>query len=83
MKTLNKKTIEKIWFEKLFYELGQDLLKGKTCENHNDRFSTFTKVFRYVLDKHAPLKTKTIRDNHAPVMTKNLGKANVNRSRLR
>ena len=40
-------------------------------------------VFRYVLDKHAPLKTKTIRGNQAPFMTKNLSNAIMNRSRLK
>ena len=40
-------------------------------------------MFRYVLDKHTPLKTKTIRGNHAPFMTNNLSKAFMNRFRLR
>ena len=52
-------------------------------KDHNDKFSAFTNVFRYVLDKHAPLKTKTIRSNHAPFMIKNLREAIMNRSRLR
>ena len=52
-------------------------------KNHNDKFPAFANVFRYVLDKHAPLETKTIRGNHAPFMTKNLSKAIMNRSRLR
>ena len=25
-------------------------------KDHNDKFSAFTNVFSYVLDKHAPLK---------------------------
>ena len=50
---------------------------------HNDKFSAFTNVFRYVLDKHAPLKTKTIGGSYAQFMTKNLSKAIMNRSRLR
>ena len=43
-------------------------------KDHNDKFSTFTNVFRYVLDKHAPLKTKTIRGNHVPFMTETSAK---------
>ena len=52
-------------------------------KDHNDKFSAFTNVFRYVLDKHAPLKTKAIRGNHAPFITQNLNKTIMNRSRLR
>ena len=39
-------------------------------KDHNDKFLAFTNVFRYVLDKHTPWETKTIRGNHAPFMTK-------------
>ena len=39
-------------------------------KDHDDKFSAFTNALRYVPDKHAPLKTKTIRDNHALFMTK-------------
>ena len=52
-------------------------------KDHNDKLTAFTNVFTYVLDKHQPLETKTIRGNHAPFMTKNLRKAIMNRSRLR
>ena len=40
-------------------------------------------MFRYVLDTHAPLRSKTVRSNRAPFMTKNLSKVIMNRSRLR
>ena len=39
-------------------------------KDHGDKFSAFTNAFRYVPDKHAPLKTNTIRGNHALFMTK-------------
>ena len=39
-------------------------------KDHDDKFSAFTNAFRYVPDKHAPLKTKTIRGNHELFMTK-------------
>ena len=64
-------------------ELDQELPKGEMYKDHNDKFSAFTDVFRYELDKHAPLKTKTIRGNHVPFMIKNIRKAIMNRSRLR
>ena len=35
-----------------------------------------------ILDKHAPLKRKTIRANHAPYMTKDLKKAIMKRTHL-
>ena len=65
------------------YELDQDLLKKEMYKDHNDKFSAFANEFRYVLDKHVPLKTKTIRGNNAPFMIKKLSKAIMNRSRLR
>ena len=49
----------------------------------NDMFTTFTDVFRSVIDKHAPLKTKIVRGNQVPFMTKALSKATLTRSRLR
>ena len=52
-------------------------------KDHNDKFSAFANEFRYVLDKHVPLKTKTIRGNNAPFVIKKLSKAIMNRSRLR
>ena len=65
------------------YELDQDLLKKEMYKDHNDKFSAFANEFRYVLDKHVPLKTKTIRGNNAPFMIKKLSKEIMNRSRLR
>ena len=46
-------------------------------------YSTFSDVFRSVLDRHAPLKRKIIRGNQAPFMTKQLSKVIMNRSKLR
>ena len=69
--------------DKFLFELDQELLKGEMYKGGNDMSSTFTNVFRSVLDKHAPLKTKTLRGNQAPFMTKTLSKAIMTRSRLR
>ena len=46
-------------------------------------YSTFSDVFRSVLDRHASLKRKMIRGNQGPFMTKQLSKAIMNRSKLR
>ena len=46
-------------------------------------YSTFTKVFRLVHDKHAPLKIKKVRGNQGPFMTKALSEAIMNKSKIR
>ena len=46
-------------------------------------YSTFTKVFSLVLDKHAPQKVKKVRENQVPFMTKELSKAIMNQSKIR
>ena len=45
--------------------------------------STFIKVFRLVLDKHAPLEVKKVRGNQGPFMAKELSKAIMNKSKIR
>ena len=37
-------------------------------------YATFTEVFRSVLDRLAPIKSKKVRGNQAPFMTKELSK---------
>ena len=68
---------------KFLFGLDQELLKDKMYKTQNDMFKTFTGVFRLVLDKHAPLKTKIIRRNQVPFMTKAVSKAIITSSRLR
>ena len=64
-------------------DLDQELLKGEMYKSNNEMYSTFTKVFRLVLDEHAPLKVKKVRGNQGPVMTKELSKAIMNNSKIR
>ena len=45
------------------HDLDQELLKGEMYKSNNEMYSTFTKVFKIVLDKHAPLKVKKVRGN--------------------
>ena len=40
-------------------------------------------IFKAVVTKHAPMKSKILRGNNAPFMTKELRKAVMNRSRLK
>ena len=65
------------------FELEHELLKGEMYKRENDMSTSFTNVVRFILDKHAPLKTKITRGNQAPFMTKSLSKAIMTRSRLR
>ena len=65
------------------HDLDQELLKGEMYKSNNEMYSTFTKVFRIVLDKHAPLKVKKVRGNQGPFMTKELSKAIMNKSKIR
>ena len=46
-------------------------------------YELFEMIFIYLLDTHAPMKTKYIRANNAPFMNKVLSKAVMTRSRLR
>ena len=46
-------------------------------------YDEFEGTYLDVLDKHAPMKTKTVRSNVAPYMTKTLRKAIMRRSALK
>ena len=47
-----------------------------------DKYETFEEELLKVLNKHALLKKKLIRENYAPYITKNLHKAIMKRSQL-
>ena len=58
------------------------------CLQYNNDFNVnsyfnFEKVFKYVLDKHAPVKTKFLRGNNQPHVTKELRKPIMLRSKLK
>ena len=65
------------------HDLDQELLKDEMYKSNNEMYSSFTKVFRLVLDKDAPLKVKKVRGNRGPFMTKELSKAIMNKSKIR
>ena len=54
---------------KFLLELDQELLKGKKYNTQMYMFTTFTDIFRSVLDKHVSLKTKTMKGKQAPMGT--------------
>ena len=57
-----------------------------TCMDMNDKeeaYASFKNMFKKVIDKHAPMKSKFIRGTHAPFMNKELSKAIMHRSNWR
>ena len=52
-------------------------------KSNNEMYSTFTKLFKLVLDKHANLKVKKVRESQGPFMTKELCKTIMNKSKTR
>ena len=74
----------KIFNETVFlHDLDQELLNGEMYKRNNKMYSTFTNVFRLVLDKYAPPKVIKVRGNQGPFMTKELSKAIMNKSKIR
>ena len=59
------------------------MIQGEMYKCNNDMYSTFSDIFRSVLDRHAPLKWKMIRGNQGPFTTKRLSKTIMNRCKLR
>ena len=70
---------------KNFFQINfdNDLLRNMSIfYSSNFDYNTFENIFESVLDKHAPLKSKTIRGNEKPHMNKCLKKAIMKRTRL-
>ena len=61
-------------------ELFKSSLQNALNEISRLDYIKFEEVFLETLNKHAPVKQKTIRGNHAPYMTKGLRKAIMRRS---
>ena len=76
----NNKTFNETVF---IHDLDQELLKGEMYKSNNEIYSTFTEVFRLVLDKHTPIKVRKVRGNQGPFMTKERSKAILNKSKIR
>ena len=62
------------------HELYQKLNNDVRCFHDYDIFHS---ILSEVLDKHAPIKKKTLRANHSPFMTKSLRKMIMHRSRCK
>ena len=63
-------------------DLDQILIKGDIYKA-KDPYGKPTNILYSTLEKHAPLKSKTVRGNQAPFMNKELSKAIMEKSRLR
>ena len=63
-------------------ELFKSSLQNALNEISRTDYIKFEEVFLEMLNRHAPVKQKTIRGNHAPCMTKGLRKAIMRRSEL-
>ena len=63
-------------------ELFKSSLQNTSNEINKPDYIKFKEVFLETLNKHAPVKQKSIRGNHAPYMTKGLRKAIMRRSEL-
>ena len=79
LKQMEYRNYKKFNKSKFLLELDQELLKGKKYNTQNYMFTTFTDIFRSVLDKHVSLKTKTMKGKQAPMGTK----VTMTRSRLK
>ena len=63
-----------------FWAELDEILKHDT---NNIEYQHFLNIFIEILNKHAPMKIKYLRENHGKFMTKGLRKAIMKRSRLR
>ena len=63
---------------KFLHDLDQEMIKGSLYQ-HEEAFAVFSSVFRDLIDRHAPLKQKTVRGNNTPYLTKQLNKAILDR----
>ena len=74
----NTKKIDENAFRKDINEM-----EFKKLYEEEEPFDTLTRTFQMVIERHAPLKKKTIRGNQEPHMSKKLSKAIMTRSRIR
>lgn len=81
-KNINYRDYKNFDQDKFLHELDQEMIKGNFY-NSDSPYNDFSKLFKTVSDKHAPLKQKKVRGNHAPFMTKELRKTIMDRSRLK
>ena len=67
---------------KFCHDLDQILVKGDLFKA-KDPYNKLTNILYNTLEKHTPLKSKTVIENQAPFMNKKLSKGIMEKSRLR
>ena len=89
LKTFIQKQTPNIIRYRDYKNINNDIFRSQLAEcidkmkKDEINYENLEKVCINLLDKHAPLKDKTLRANQAPFMTKVLSKAIMTRSRLR
>ena len=80
---LPPKSIKYRCYKKFEISVFENDLATKLLGISPNDYSLFEKSFNEILDKHAPLKVKTIRGNNKPFINKDLRKAIATRTRLK
>ena len=67
-----------------YRKFNEGVFRGELGEatQESNNWSDFESMYLKVLDKHAPIKQKTVRANHAPYVTKEIRKAIMKRTQL-
>ena len=81
-KTIKYRSYKTYDKQNFLHELDQRLIQGDIYKT-DDSYSKLAEILSEVLEKHASLKTKTIRGNQAPFMNKNLSKVIMTKSKIR
>ena len=61
-----------VYKEEFLHEFIFELSKGAIYKYKDNQYDILTSIFRMVLDKRAPFKSKKIRGNQAPFMSQEL-----------
>ena len=67
---------------KFLHDLDQEIIKG-SLHQQDVAFAVFSSVYKDLVDRHAPLKQKTVRGNKTPYLTKQLNKAILDRPEIK
>ena len=80
-KTFTYRNTKDINWEKFKHDISQ--IPMNEINRFDSKFAGFTTFFESIVERHAPIKSKTIRGNNKAFMNKELTKAIQNKSRIR
>ena len=80
---INYRNYKDFKLEEFRKDLHLEINKLQASKTDILSYRQFEEAFNEVVEKHAPMKKKFVRENHAPFMTKSLRKAIMLRSKLR